>query len=199
LVFTIVSIGTKKYIEGENYMGTRHFIGVISNGKYKIANYGQWDGYPSGQGSAVIKFLSTVNIDTFKEKLNNCRYIERSELRQLYINAGDDPENQSGFVSLAVGNRFREMYPSLSRDTGSDILNIVYNSDAEVPLWNCEDFLNDELFCEYSYIINLDDGTLRCYMRGKKHVFGEYIFEDLPTVDEMEYDCEKKLNELYKN
>ena len=38
-------------------MGTRHLICVVSDGDYKVAQYGQWDGYPSGQGAAILEFL----------------------------------------------------------------------------------------------------------------------------------------------
>ena len=30
-------------------MGTRHLICVVSDNQYRIAQYGQWDGYPEGQ------------------------------------------------------------------------------------------------------------------------------------------------------
>ena len=39
-------------------MGTRHLILVWYKGKWQIAQYGQWDGYPEGQGSTVLKFLT---------------------------------------------------------------------------------------------------------------------------------------------
>ena len=52
-------------------MGTRHFVGVIADGKYKIAQYGQFDGYIEGQGATVLEFLSNMmksekNIEIFK-------------------------------------------------------------------------------------------------------------------------------------
>jgi hypothetical protein len=178
-------------------MGTRHFIGVIADGKYKIANYGQWDGYPSGQGAGILNFLSKADMTIFKDKLNHCRYVEQTELRQFYVNAGDDPNNTSGWVDSRIADRFKNMYPSLSRDTGSNILNIVYDSCGVVPLWNSESFLDDELFCEFAYIIDVDNGTLRCYMNGKKNVFGEYIFEDLPSLSDMEYDYGQLCKRLY--
>jgi len=31
-------------------MGTRHLICAKINNEYKLSQYGQWDGYPSGQG-----------------------------------------------------------------------------------------------------------------------------------------------------
>lgn len=39
-------------------MGTRHLIEVVVDGQIKVAQYGQWDGYPSGQGVDVLKFLA---------------------------------------------------------------------------------------------------------------------------------------------
>lgn len=31
-------------------MGTRHLIKVKYKGEIKVSQYGQWDGYPDGQG-----------------------------------------------------------------------------------------------------------------------------------------------------
>ena len=38
-------------------MGTRHIIKVVKNGKTWVSQYGQWDGYPTGQGCDVIEFI----------------------------------------------------------------------------------------------------------------------------------------------
>lgn len=177
-------------------MGTRSFIGVVADGKYKIAQYSQWDGYISGQGATVLDFLSKTNVDTFREKLNNCRFINESELRQLYVNAGDEPNNKSGWVSSEVANKFNTMYPSLSRDTGAGVLDIVYESVGEVPLWNREDFIDDAVWCEFGYVIDVDRETLHCYTLGK-NLFGAYIFEELPTVEQMQEDFNKWYKQKY--
>ena len=54
-------------------MGTRNLTMVIHKEEPKIAQYGQWDGYPSGQGSTALKFLfKMMNEDKeFAEKLVN--------------------------------------------------------------------------------------------------------------------------------
>jgi hypothetical protein len=38
-------------------MGTRNLVAVYLDGIHRIAQYGQWDGYPSGQGKTVLSFL----------------------------------------------------------------------------------------------------------------------------------------------
>ena len=38
-------------------MGTRNLTIVYSNGEYKVAQYGQWDGYPEGLGVQLLKYL----------------------------------------------------------------------------------------------------------------------------------------------
>lgn len=38
-------------------MGTRGIHFVISNKQIKVAQYSQWDNYPSGQGLTALKFV----------------------------------------------------------------------------------------------------------------------------------------------
>lgn len=37
-------------------MGTRNLTCVVLDGKYVVSSYGQWDGYPSGQGKQFLIF-----------------------------------------------------------------------------------------------------------------------------------------------
>ena len=39
-------------------MGTRNVTMVIHKGETKVAQYGQWDGTPDGQGVTILGFLS---------------------------------------------------------------------------------------------------------------------------------------------
>ena len=171
-------------------MGTRHMIGIISGGQYKVAQYGQWDGYvKGGQGESILKFLCTHDISVLKNKLDNCRFIDKDELRQMYVNAGDKPNNTSGFIEFSVELKMNEMYPSLSRDTGAKILDIIYDSTGEVPLIDNKSFLDDGLFCEYAYVINFDENALICYKNGRNEV-ARYNLNELPTIDKMEKDID---------
>lgn len=38
-------------------MGTRNTLKVLYNGKTVISQYGQWDGYPTGQGARILRVL----------------------------------------------------------------------------------------------------------------------------------------------
>lgn len=167
-------------------MGTRHLIGVITGGRYKVAQYGQWDGYiKGGQGEAVLEFLKTVDLSVFKEKIKNCYFVLDSEIREMYVSVGDSPDNHSGFVSCEIAEALKQKYPSMSRDAGVKILNIIYESNDKVPLHNSKSFLSDSTFCEFAYVIDLDKNTLTCYASGKKE-YAKYNLDNLPSVDELE-------------
>ena len=63
-------------------MGTRHLIAVYDKeGELRIAQYGQWDGYPSENGMNVLKFLrSYKGQNTLPEyHLENCRFVDEGE------------------------------------------------------------------------------------------------------------------------
>ncbi len=166
-------------------MGTRHFIGVKQNREFKVAQYGQWDGYPRGQGADILKFLKGADLAAFAEKVSKCVFIDGANIRQKWIAVGRDPEDQSSFVSIELSNKFKEAYPQLSRDAGADVLTMVMESENGLELCDNADFLNDELFCEFAYIIDLDEQKLLCYAGGMKHKWGEYPLNELPDVEQL--------------
>src|SRR5574337_1233174 len=58
-------------------MGTRNLTAVMMNGEYKVAQYGQWDGYPEGQGKTILEFLSgDGNIEKLKSALQRVRFLD---------------------------------------------------------------------------------------------------------------------------
>jgi hypothetical protein len=152
-------------------MGTRNLTVVFSDGEYKVAQYGQWDGYPDGQGATALEFcqkhLATAyQRQLFKEKLEACRFITEEEHDNLWKRQGLPEHQEVGgmkFSSCNDANHFREVYPSLSRDTGAGILELILNAKAEVPLTNSIEFAGDSLFCEWAYIIDLDKEALEVY------------------------------------
>lgn len=142
-------------------MGTRNLTCVIKDGKYRVAQYGQWDGYPEGQGMNILNFLKKMDRSLFEKKLDMVSWATEEELNQMWAEAGADLE--SPFVSMDIAEKHKKLYPENSRDIGSDVLKIIQNTERPLKLKNAIDFAKDSLFCEWAYIINLDDNTLEVY------------------------------------
>jgi len=65
-------------------MGTRNLTVVISGGKRVVAQYGQWDGYPSGQGATALNFLSSEgSLDKLKKTLEKVRFRNEEDEKKL--------------------------------------------------------------------------------------------------------------------
>lgn len=141
-------------------MGTRNLTAVYIDGEYKIAQYGQWDGYPEGQGITCLEFLrDKMEEDVFKTALRGCSYISKEELNALW---GKYTSSTDGWVTMAEAERFKAAYPEFSRDTGAKILELVQNSGART-LDNQIDFAADGLFCEWAWVIDFDKRTFEAY------------------------------------
>lgn len=142
-------------------MGTRHLIAVVKDNEYKVAQYGQWDGYPEGQGTNVLNFLKNNNLNKFKEQVKKCEFItDDNFFTRAYEKLNIKPIN--GFITNEDSKKFKAKYPQLDRDMSSDILNFIMNND-NVILQNCIDFAKDSLFCEWGYVIDLDKNTFEVY------------------------------------
>lgn len=145
-------------------MGTRSLTCVVLDGKFKVAQYGQFDGYPSGQGKTALeimrKILNENHLERFKEKVRALSQLTEAEHKQLWIDVGADPNKD--YVSMEIGNAFDEKHPELSRRTAAEILGLVmYRDIARVQLSN--DFAHDSLFCEWAYVVDLDQGIFEVH------------------------------------
>jgi hypothetical protein len=148
-------------------MGTRNLTKVIDrNGEIKVAQYGQWDGYPSGQGlNALYHATAHAQIES---KLGNCHFLTQDEMDKINASLSGDERP------------FGEIYPTLSRDTCADILGYVAWSVGEVLLVDNREFENDDLFCEGVYTIDFQKGKFISTYGGKTL---EFDLDQLPTPD----------------
>lgn len=155
-------------------MGTRHLIAVYKDGETKIAQYGQWDGYPQGAGLTILRFLETVDLSQFEKDVAACTMLDPS------------------------GDYLVADYPHLSRDVSADILNKVPCTQLDH-----ESFAGDGLFCEWAYAIDLDAGTFEVYEGFQKelednrfakfndpdddycppHLVASFMLSDLPSEE----------------
>jgi hypothetical protein len=119
-------------------MGTRNLTVVYKDGTHKVAQYGQWDGYPSGQGLTCLRFLQKMDKQTFMQQLDTK-------------------------VGWATPEDVAAKHPYNNRDVALGILELIYNSECELKIVDKIEFGKDSLFCEYAYVIDLDKDTFEIY------------------------------------
>ena len=127
-------------------MGTRHLTMVKQDYEMKVAQYGQWDGYPKGVGQGIVDFLHKTDLNEFKEKIKACRFMPQEKLEKM------------------TDEQYRKLLneqPQFSRDTADKVLDMIMANKKKVfELKNAIDFGFDDLFCEWLYIIDLDKDRL---------------------------------------
>lgn len=153
-------------------MGTRHLTIVRHEGKDVISQYGQWDGYITGQGHKVLLFIHSLIADPdkrakFIENLSLIYTPTEDERRLQYVACGDDPKNDSGFISYDISNLHAEKFPTMSRDTGAGILELIATASYtgnKIPMI-FEDPANAirACGCEYFYRLDMDEDILTIY------------------------------------
>lgn len=161
-------------------MGTTNLTCAVIDGEYKVANYAQWDGYPSGQGITILEFI--------RDKMD--RPLMEKRLREItFLN---DEE-------IELINESKKFPQQFSRDVGGRIFEFIQNgkyrsSELQVPsykykevehLWEMDKLVNqlsfaaDSLFCEYAYVVDFDKNTFEVYKGFVKSPHKGERFSDL--------------------
>lgn len=147
-------------------MGTRHLCMVIESKKPVIAQYGQWDGYPGGQGIDILRFLKQMDKEKFINQLKKCVFSDEEREKQIEEAVVSITGKNDGWMTMEESRKFHALYPYLNRDLGAEILTLVYDSpeeETEILLKNNANFAADSLWCEYAYVIDLDKNTFEVY------------------------------------
>ena len=144
-------------------MGTRNLTKVIDKtGKVVVAQYGQWGGYPEGQGKNILEFIQGHRVlDTLEQALEKCKFVEGTEGYVFFTSSGDYDKDTAVYQAY---------YPNFSRNTGSDILKVIMYSTGEVPLVDESDFENDTLMCEGVYTLDFQTREFYSKWDGKTRV-----------------------------
>lgn len=187
-------------------MGTRHLILVWYRGRWQIAQYGQWDGYPEGQGAHILAFLQDRvkaaparasseavgeqgrNITALKASLDkNLLYIPSQQELDQFVEDADHISSQAQEQMDERRNRIQSkserktdftkddelwdairspmmlVQPSLTRDTGAQILSLVAHAKDRIAIQMSTEFIMDSVFCEWAYVVDLDKETFEVY------------------------------------
>ena len=158
---------------------------VIHKEETKIAQYGQWDGYPEGNGVIILTFLrSKARVKKLTDKLKNVRFAtkeDEDEVQKFMKSIGC----ADGWMTWEKSALYHNAFPYRSRDIGAAILKMVANSkDKEIVLQDSTDFAGDSLFCEWAYVIDLDKRQLEIYEGFNQKPLGDNErFKDIPRSE----------------
>ncbi len=144
-------------------MGTRHLQTVIDkHGNLKLSQYGQWDGYPDGQGIDILNFLRECDMEKYSQEVSKLREITESEAKEV-----EKIEN------------WPEKYPFLSRDCGADIHSLIQNG--QVPYVRMISKEEANKWCEGFYCINLKERTFESNFDEEHSV---HSLDNLPSEED---------------
>ncbi len=176
-------------------MGTRHLVMVASGGQMKVAQYGQFDGYPSAAGAEILDFIKGADLVKFKEMVDKLEFYAEEEVDGI----------------LSGGEACLLTHPWLDRENSRAVLTFVYEGLTN-KLYNSEDFARDGLFCEWGYLLDLDNNILEVYKGFSKNpvpdnerfakynesgmkyypikLIKTYDFENLPSSKTLVLECD---------
>lgn len=154
-------------------MGTRNLTCVVFDAEFMIAQYGQWDGYPSGQGRTILEFLrDPSNRNALERGLEYVRFLDFEGADKALVESYD--KNISGESDERTPQQKAWFERFMTRDLGGEILMSVASISPEtmeeqfgfkdkIPLKNSYDFAADSLFCEWAYVVDMDNGVLEVF------------------------------------
>ena len=177
-------------------MSTRGLVGFVVDGQVK-ASYNHFDSYPTGLGEAVVKFIEAHRRDEgLKEKVAAIRLVDE--------NQPPTPEDVAHFASvtdLEVSAQSTDDWYCLLRNAQGDLE--AYLKLGAMP--DNSSFAEDSLFCEWGYLVNLDELTLEVYRGFQKEpatgrfgpgkpqhdyypitLYGTYSWSPLPDMQTIE-------------
>lgn len=129
-------------------MGTRNLT-MVKLGEKLFGQYGQWDGYPSGNGVEVLDFLQDhFDEPKFKAAFEKVNFVPDDEVEKVYND-------------LAKAGVKDDLNP-MTREMGTGILEYIQTAE-EPKLFNSISFAADSLFCEWAYLVDLDERKLRVF------------------------------------
>lgn len=169
-------------------MGTRHLIVVVLHGRWYIAQYGQFDGYPEAAGMQLVRLLASPElVEQVRAGLPHTYEPDGAALDRMWEASVDARAILAHGPDVGPDGRLREsqyslwrrdpvaryapelldMLPSLARETSAAVLVLVARgatAERPLPVKLEPTFANDGLFCEWAYVVDLDQAALEVYV-----------------------------------
>lgn len=162
-------------------MGTRHLIRIVDDtGALRLSQYGQFDGYPGGQGRKVLDFLHSLvegnGLEVFSIGVKRLKFLTKEQIH----NIDNGTKSSSDLDPIA-------MMPWLSRNTSAAILPIIcafaHMSDGFIHVVNDESFGEDDVMCEWIWTIDLKQQMFIGQTDLKHPPLASFPLSNLPDED----------------
>lgn len=174
-------------------MGTRNITRVISGGELKVCQYGQWDGYPTSTGFRVASFARRTPENEMVGRLEHVTLVTTKsgdgvmatgapmsdefndigrEVRWQRVTSCDATVNTKQLVDR-YGIDLVNRYFIASRDTGCDVLDIIFRETGDLVLWTTDYLVGNDgdWQIEAVWELDYDNRSMTGIWRGKRRMW----------------------------
>ena len=157
-------------------MSTRGACGFRIDGEDKVT-YNHSDSYPECLGVNILSFLRETNSQAMRQIARRIRLVSEEDYP-----TDEEKERfaEMGLMELGVGSQSDDDWYCLLRNAQGDLSWYLRGLDVMI---DSQDFLGDGLFCEWAYIINLDEETLEVYQGGNHDADAPGRYASMLTAD----------------
>lgn len=153
-------------------MSTRAAYG-FRHKKQDYISYNHSDGYPSGLGYEVLEALTsftlTKDIEYLRSRVDKVHLIHKEDnhtfSKEEFLSIVERLDN------LGIYNNLKSEYSAITEipaipvlyHTAGNVDTIIDQENATPYMLDSGNFMNDSLFCEWAYVINLDEQVVEFY------------------------------------
>lgn len=162
-------------------MSTRGYFGIKKKGELK-GSYNHFDSYFSGLGVDLVRTINEIDKEERLAVLDETfDYIKLVDSDTKPNNYQKNICKNANVVDLSVSNRSLDDWYCLLRKVQGDLK--AYINKVVPYMENGNDFIEDTLFCEYAYIINLDTNKFEVIYGWQNRIKKEFDLLDLKEED----------------
>lgn len=161
-------------------MGTRGATGVRICGVDKIS-YNHFDSYPDGLGDKMVadirRLLRDPGLDGMRKLATEMRLVNGEAEKPTPA----DVAKLKRFTDLGVSRQSEDDWYCLTRRAHGRLADTLKSG----IMIDAASFMADSLFCEYAYVVNLDDVAFEVYRGFQKEPHTKGRYAAMPIRDEV--------------
>lgn len=179
-------------------MSTRGAFGFIKNKEYKV-HYNHFDSYLEGKGENVVDYVRNTSIEDMNKAFDSIVLVNQTDLPK--------PKEEKEILEFLISHELINLHDPEHFGSGQkDWYYYLSPTQGNLKLYNeglkymtdDKDFLNDGLFCEFAYLVDLDENKLRIMANDKEC---SYDFDKIPDdwIDRTYLKLENRCKDKFMN